>query len=209
MEIQKLKGHVPDKVLKEIPSVVEKFQINTPLRLAHFISQCMHESDRFNSTMENLNYRDPERIVKIFRKFDLDKDKVVDPEELKLAEQYAAQPEKLANFVYANRMGNGDESSGDGWRHRGFGYLQLTGKNNQQAFFKSIGLDPKTHPSEIALKYPLLSAAWFFATNKLNQIADHGDSRGAVEAVTIKVNGGLHGIAERVIYFNKFYNILK
>ncbi len=128
MNLQKLKGHVPDKVIEQIPAVMEKFQINTPLRLAHFLAQCGHESGGFRLTKENLNYS-AKGLMGIFKKYF--------PTEA-LAKQYERKPEKIANKVYGGRMGNGPEASGDGAKYCGRGYIQLTGKDNYTAFGKSI-----------------------------------------------------------------------
>ncbi len=123
MQLDKLKGHVPDAVLSQIPQVMEKFQINTPLRLCHFLAQCAHESGNFKAVTENLNYS-PVSLLKVFGKYFNEKN----------VEAYARKPEKIANLVYGNRMGNGPESSGDGFKYRGRGYIQLTGKVNYQSF---------------------------------------------------------------------------
>lgn len=198
MKIGNLKGHIPEKVLNEIPSVVEKFKINTPLRLAHFLAQCFHESNHFTATLENLNYSEA-GLNTIFGKYF----------QTRSAKEYARKPEKIANLVYGNRMGNGDEKSGDGWKHRGAGYIQLTGKINQQSFFESIGRKKEeANAEEIASKYPLLSAAWFWEKNKLNDQADRGGTDLVVTDITKIVNGGSHGLPKRIKYFRKFHKII-
>ena len=131
LKLDKLRGHIPDAVIAMIPDTAAKFQINTPLRLAHFLAQCGHESGGFRATQENLNYS-AKGLNGIFKKYF--------PTEAAAA-PYARQPQKIASKVYANRMGNGTEASGEGYKFRGRGYIQLTGKDNYTAFGKSIGED--------------------------------------------------------------------
>ena len=118
MDLNKLKGHIPDSVIAQIPGIQEKFEINSPLRLAHFLAQCGHESGGFRLVKENLNYS-AKGLMGIFKKYF--------PNEA-LAKAYERKPEKIANKVYGNRMGNGDEASGDGAKYYGRGFIQLTGK---------------------------------------------------------------------------------
>lgn len=193
----KLEGHVPDYVIKEIPSL-EKFGINTPLRLAHFLAQCGHESGNFKFKVENLNYS-VSVLKRVFRKYF--------PGEL--ANEYARKPKKIGSRVYGNRMGNGDESSGEGYKFRGRGYIQLTGKNNYKSFGNDIEVDLIKNPDLVSEKYPLLSAAWFFHKNNLNSISDRGVSPDVVKSVTRRVNGGTNGLKDRQNKFVKFYNLLK
>lgn len=197
-KLDKLKGHIPDSVIAQIPDTAAKFGITTPLRLAHFLSQCSHESGGFKSVSENLNYS-ADGLKKIFPKYF----------QGNLNESYARNPEKIANRVYGGRMGNGDETSGDGWKHRGFGFIQLTGKDNHRAFDKTVDDDIMANPSLIATKYPLSSAAFFFNTNKLWTICDKGADRATVEALTKRVNGALIGIEDRWKHFQEYYNLLK
>jgi len=196
LKLDKLKGHVPDSVIAQIPEVSEKFQINTPLRLAHFLSQCGHESGGFKIVKENLNYSS-EGLKKTFPKYFPGN----------LSELYAKNPEKIASKVYGGRMGNGIESTKEGYKFSGRGFIQLTGKDNYTAFGKSIGIDLVSHPELVAEKYPLLSASWFFSKNCLKK-CDGGSSREIVEIVTRCVNGGLIGIDDRVKHFNEFYKLL-
>lgn len=198
MDLTKLKGNIPDTVLGMIPDVVEKFEINTPLRLAHFLAQCAHESGGFKVTQENLNYS-AKGLLGIFKKYF--------PTE-ELAKQYERQPQKIANRVYANRMGNGDEASGDGYKCRGRGFIQLTGKDNYNAFGKSIGVDVLSNPDLVATQYPLLSAAWFFNTNGLHKLSDGGANEATVTVVTKRVNGGVIGLDARINEFKLFYSLL-
>jgi putative chitinase len=197
IDLSRLKGHVPDAVITQIPTVMEKFQINTPLRLAHFLAQCGHESGNFKAVQENLNYS-ADGLKKIFPKYFPGN----------LSESYARNPEKIASKVYGGRMGNGDESTKEGFKFRGRGYIQLTGKSNYTAFAKSIGEDTISNPDLVATKYPLASAAWFFSKNGLNSIADKGADSSTVTAVTKRVNGGTIGLADRIKHFNEYYKLL-
>ena len=198
MNLEKLKGHVPDKVIEQIPSVMEKFQINTPLRLAHFLAQCGHESGGFRLTKENLNYS-AKGLMGIFKKYF--------PNEA-LAKQYERKPEKIANKVYGNRMGNGAEATGDGAKYCGRGYIQLTGKDNYTAFGKSINEDIASNPTVVADKYALLSAAWFFSKNGLHKLADGGATDAVVTQITKRVNGGTIGLADRIKHFKEYHALL-
>jgi len=199
LKLEKLKGHIPDAVLAQIPDTVAKFDLGTPLRLAHFLAQCGHESAGFKAVVENLNYG-AKGLQSIFKKYF--------PTEAKALE-YERKPEKIANLVYANRMSNGDEASGDGFKFRGMGYIQLTGRANYTTFNKFVDDDVVSNPDLVATKYPLLSAGWFFHTNGIHRLADGGASRATVEAVTRRVNGGLIGIDHRFSEFEKYYNLLK
>ena len=195
MDINKLKGHIPDTVIAQIPDVMTKFKIDTALKLAHFLSQCGHESGGFRIVNENLNYS-AKGLLGIFKKYF--------PNNAK-AEAYQRKPEKIANIVYANRMGNGPEASGEGYKYRGRGYIQLTGKQNYTAFGKAIGVDIATNPDLVATKYPLLSAAWFF-TRCLPKCTDASDA--AVTAVTKCVNGGTIGLEDRKKHFKEYFALL-
>lgn len=125
-----------------------------------------------------------------------------------LAKIYHRRPEKIANRVYANRMGNGNEASGDGWKYRGRGFIQLTGKNNYKAFSEYIGEDCVSFPELVAVKYPMTSAFWFFTENKIWDIAAKGDTYSIVKMVTKRVNGGYHGIGGRWKKFTAYLKIL-
>lgn len=199
MDIQKLKGHIPDAVLAQIPDVMDKFQINTPLRLCHFLAQCGHESNNFKAVTENLNYG-AKGLLGTFKKYF--------PTEQKALE-YERKPEKIANLVYGGRMGNGPEASGEGFKYRGRGYIQLTGKINYQSFDKVVAEDIVANPELVATKYPLLSAAWYWNSRALNTIADKGNTDGVVTEITKKVNGGTIGLADRMKHFKEFYALLK
>jgi putative chitinase len=198
LKLDKLKGHIPDAVISMIPDTAAKFQINTPLRLAHFLAQCGHESGGFRLTQENLNYS-AKGLNGIFKKYF--------PTEAAAA-PYNRNPQKIANKVYSNRMGNGTEASGDGYKFRGRGYIQLTGKDNYTAFGKSIGIDMTVNPDLVASQYALLSAAWFFTKNGLHKMADGGATDQVVTSITKRVNGGTIGLADRIKHFKEYYHLL-
>jgi putative chitinase len=198
LNIEKLKGHIPDVVIAQIPETAKKFNITNNLRLAHFLSQCGHESGGFKAVSENLNYS-ADGLKKVFGKYFPGN----------LAESYAKQPEKIASRVYANRMSNGDEASKEGYKFRGRGYIQLTGKGNYTSFTKFIGEDCVANPDLVATKYPLASAAFFFDSNKLWSICDKGADDATVTAVTKRVNGGTLGLSDRIKHFKEYYNLLK
>ncbi|MEY3811767.1 MAG: hypothetical protein RIT11_884 [Pseudomonadota bacterium] len=198
LKLEKLKGHIPDAVIAQIPDTAAKFQINTPLRLAHFLAQCGHESGGFRATQENLNYS-AKGLNGIFKKYF--------PTEA-AAKAYERQPAKIASKVYGDRMGNGPESTGEGYKFRGRGYIQLTGKENYTAFGKSINEDILSNPDKVAANYALLSAAWFFNKNGLHKMADEGASDLVVTKITKRVNGGTIGLADRIKHFKEYYQLL-
>ena len=198
LNIKKLKGHIPDAVIAQIPETAKKFNITNNLRLAHFLAQCGHESGGFKAVSENLNYS-ADGLKKIFGKYFPGN----------LNESYARQPEKIAARVYASRMGNGDETTKEGFKFRGRGYIQLTGKSNYTNFTKFIGEDCISNPDLVATKYPLASAAFFFDSNKLWSICDKGSDDATVTAVTKRVNGGTIGLPDRIKHFKEYYNLLK
>jgi putative chitinase len=197
IDLSKLKGHIPESVISQIPEVMEKFGITTPLRLSHFLAQCSHESGGFKAVQENLNYS-ADGLKKIFPKYFPGN----------LAESYARNPEKIASKVYGGRMGNGDETTKEGFKFRGRGYLQTTGKNNYAQFSKFIGEDFITNPDLVATKYPLASAAFFFDVNKLWSICDRGADEVTVTALTKRINGGTIGLSHRLSEFKKFHQLL-
>jgi len=198
LNIDKLKGHLPDAVIAQIPETAAKFNITNNLRLAHFLAQCGHESGGFKAVSENLNYS-ADGLKKIFPKYFPGN----------LAESYARNPEKIASKVYGGRMGNGDETTKEGFKFRGRGYIQLTGKANYTNFAKFIGEDTVANPDLVATKYPLASAAFFFDSNKLWSICDKGADDATVTAVTKRVNGGTIGLVDRIKHFKEYYNLLK
>jgi putative chitinase len=199
MDISKLKGHIPDAVITQLPDTIAKFELNTPLRLAHFLAQAGHESGGFKAVNENLNYG-AKGLLGIFKKYFPTEEK---------AKLYERKPEKIANLVYGARMGNGPEASGEGYRFRGRGYIQLTGKDNYKAFDAVVAESIVDNPDLVATKYPLLSAAWFFHKNGLHKIADQGATDAVVTSVTKRVNGGTIGLPDRIKHFKEYYSLLK
>jgi putative chitinase len=198
LKLDKLKGHIPDSVIAQIPDTAARFGINTPLRLAHFLAQCGHESNGFRAVQENLNYS-VQGLNNIFKKY------FPTPAS---AAAYARNPQKIASKVYGGRMGNGPESTGDGFKFRGRGYIQLTGKDNYRAFGNSIKEDMVLNPDKVATHYPLLSAAWFFTTNGLHRMSDEGATDTIVTRITRRVNGGTIGLADRIKHFKEYYHLL-
>lgn len=198
MKTDNLNRTLNPAIMGEVFAIVEKFNITNHLRLAHFLSQCAHESGNFKFLTENLNYS-ADGLLKIFPKYFKDK---------ATADAYARKPEKIGSRVYANRMGNGDEASGDGFKFRGRGYIQLTGKDNYKQFGAFVGEDLVANPDLVATKYPLTSAAFFFDKNKLWDICDKGDTTEVVTLVTKRVNGGTHGLEDRLSKFNTFNTLL-
>lgn len=174
---------------------ISKFQINTTLRMQHFLAQVFHESSNLQLLQENLNYS-ANGLLGVFHKYFLTED---------VAKQYERQPDKIANHVYANRMGNGDEASGDGSKYKGRGAIQLTGKDNYELLSKATGVDFLTHPEFLEEpKYAILSAAWFWSRNGFNELADKND----IETITKKINGGLLGLDDRKAKFEKIKTII-
>lgn len=198
IELQKKIGVTPDGAFG--PGTLKaamKYYKLTPRRAAHFFAQTAHESGNFKAFSENLNYG-AKGLRGIFGKyFQTDA----------MARAYERQPKKIANRAYANRMGNGDEASGDGWKFRGRGALQLTGKANYQAFANYVGRqDVMDNPDLVAGELCFESALWFFDKNKLWAICDQGVNDAAILALTERINGGSHGISDRKAKTKKFYS---
>jgi putative chitinase len=171
----------------------------TPVRAAHFFAQTSHETGGFKAFSENLNYSS-QGLQGIFGKYFPGT----------LEESYARQPEKIANRVYASRMGNGAEASGDGWKFRGRGALQLTGKANYEAFAKYLGTNEvMENPDLVATKYSFDSAMFFFEKNKLWTICDKGINDAAILELTKRINGGTHGLEDRKVKTYKYYEYVK
>ncbi|HMA77977.1 MAG TPA: glycoside hydrolase family 19 protein [Candidatus Paceibacterota bacterium] len=184
-----------DKYLPWLNMTMLKYDITTPVRQAMFLSQLAHESGNFRHVSENLNYS-VGALRKVFGKYFPTDD---------LAAQYARQPEKIANRVYANRMGNGDEASGDGWKYRGRGLIQLTGKNNYTAFSLAADNNALLEPELVSEpELAVQSAGWFWDTNGLNRLADTG----SVKRVTRRINGGYNGLEDREAKFGKLMILL-
>jgi putative chitinase len=196
--VDKLQGHLPVAVLSEIPLIMQKFGIENRLRLSHFLAQTAHESGNFKHTVENMNYS-ADGLLKIFSKYFKDR---------ATAEMYARKPEMIGSRVYANRMGNGDEASKEGFKFRGRGYIQLTGKDNYKQFSDFIGEDCVANPDLVATKYPLTSAAFFFNKNGIWSLCDKGATKNEIVAVTKRVNGGTIGLDDRIHHFEKIHQLL-
>ena len=184
-----------DQWHKALSQLLPDYEINTPQRIAAFIAQCAHEAGGFLFLTENLNYK-AESLVKVFPKYFKD---------LATAKEYEKKPEKIANKIYADRMGNGNEASGDGFKYRGRGLIQLTGKTNYTWFAASLQITPEeaaeyTQTFEGAAQ----SACWFWETNNLNQLADKGDILG----MTKKINGGTIGLEDRKKHYEHALHVL-
>lgn len=197
MNTSNLASKLPLVASKYMLEVVQKYNITQPLRLSHFLSQIAHESGNFQFMVENLNYS-ADGLLKVFPKYFKDR---------ATADKYARKQEMIGSRVYGGRMGNGDEASKEGFKFRGRGYLQLTGKDNYKSFSTFIGEDCVANPDLVATKYPMESAVWFFDKNKLWDICEKGSGDDIVSLVTKRVNGGLHGIQDRISKF-KMYNSL-
>jgi putative chitinase len=198
MNYNNLSSKINSTVMAELHLATAKFNITTPLRLCHFLSQCSHESGNFVSIRENLNYS-IKGLMGVFGKYFTTE---------AVAKLYERQPQKIANRVYANRMGNGDEASGDGYNYRGRGYIQLTGKDNYKAFATFIGEDVVANPDLVATKYPLTSAGFFFNKNKLWEICDKGETVEVITSLTKRINGGTHGLDDRIAKFRLYQSLI-
>lgn len=180
---------------KAINLILPDYEINNTLRIAAFLAQCIHESGGFVFLTENLNYK-AESLMKVWpRHFPT----------LEIAKSYERNPQKIANKAYANRMGNGDEKSGDGWRYCGRGLIQLTGKSNYQAFAESIETPLEEIPEYLqTFEGAVQSACWFWETNNLNALADKKDILG----LTKKINGGTIGLDDRIKHYEHALHVL-
>jgi putative chitinase len=175
---------IDEKWYKPLIDTFTKYGISTTKRQAAFLGQCMHESNNFKTLEEDLNYS-ASALMRVWPSRFPDAD---------VAEKYANNPEKIANKVYAGKMGNTEE--GDGWKYHGRGVIQLTGKDNYANCGKSLGVDILIEPSILVFpKFACLSAGWFWAKHGLNNLADAGD----LKEITHRVNGGMNGYAERVV----------
>jgi putative chitinase len=176
-----------------------EYDIDSPKRISSFLAQCSHESREFTTLKENLNYK-ADRLVVVFPKYF---------PTLAIAQKYTSLPNKqeaIANRVYANRMGNGDEASGDGYKYSGKGIIQITGKNNYSAFAKSVGMDLDDVPEYLlTCDGAVESACWFWKTNSLNKLADNGDIKG----MTKVINGGFNGLDERTKLYQQIIKIIQ
>ena len=194
---KKLITTLPKQVIDELPSVIDTFKIDSNLKLAHFLAQCAHESGNFKYTRENLNYS-AEGLLRIFPKY-FSKD---------TAEIAARKPEVIANIVYSNRGGNSDRQSGEGWKYRGRGYIQLTFKDGYKRFGDFMGVDLLESPDLVATKYPLTSAAWFFTIKNLWTMAEKNADENTVKYITLRINGGFNGLTDRIAKTKTFTSIL-
>ena len=185
-----------DQYIRHLEHALPKYGIaDSRLRLAHFFAQILHESGFMRFDMENLNYS-ADALRRVFGKYFRTKEE---------ANAYARQPEKIANRVYANRMGNGSEASGDGWTFRGRGLIQLTGRANYRAFAAWVGDERiMDDPDLVASEYAVHSAVFFWDRHNLNKLADKDD----VVALTRRVNGGESGLAHRRELLNKANGLL-
>ena len=187
-QIKDITGIHDDVKLTEITNAINdtlvKYEINTPLRQAHFLAQLLHESGNLVYVKENLSYSE-QGLVKTFKKYFINEAE---------AKPYSRQQDKIANRVYANRMGNGNEASGDGSKFKGRGYIQITGHDNYSSLSKDTGIDFMSKPELLeTTKYAALSAGWFWDKVKLNTFADKDD----ITTITKKINGGLNGLESR------------
>ena len=184
-----------DHWVEALNQLLPDYGINTPKRMAAFIAQCAHESGGFKFLKENLNYK-AESLMKTFPKYFHTRE---------LADQYAKKPEKIANRVYGNRMGNGDEASGDGFRYCGRGLIQLTGKDNYSWFAASLEISVEEAAAYLeTFEGAAQSACWFWETNNLNVEADAGD----IKKMTKKINGGYIGLEDRIKHYEHALHVL-
>jgi putative chitinase len=193
-EISSADSDLVSAIVSSLETLASKYEINSGLRLAHFLAQAAHESGGFKVVEENLNYS-ADGLRGIFGKYFKDRD----------PDEYARQPEKIANVVYASRMGNGDTDSGDGYKFRGRGLIQLTGRSNYTALSGDLGVDLEEVVEFLGTPEGAVeSAAWFWHKNGLNSLADKDD----VVAVTKKINGGTIGLEDRTSHTERFKEIL-
>jgi putative chitinase len=180
------------ELAKKYKSLLNKYEINTPLRLAHFFAQIHHESN-LKPIKENLNYS-ASGLIRIFRKYFTDLEAI----------NFEKQPQRIANRVYANRMGNGDEKSDDGWRYCGRGFIQLTGKSNYESLSKDTGIDYTKNPDKLLTEADaMIAALWFWKKNNINTLADKDD----VVGVTKKINGGKIGLPHRIELLSEYKKV--
>jgi putative chitinase len=188
------------KLQDKYQTLFEKYELTTKLRIAHFMAQIEHESG-LKPISENLNYS-AKRMLEIFKSdFDTNRDKWLSPKEKEKVLSLLGHPDRIANFVYANQNGNGDEASGEGWKYRGRGFLQITGKENYFHLLIDTDLDVIRNP-DLLLEEPnaIISALWFWDIKGLNKIADKND----IITITKRINGGLNGIEHRKELLKKY-----
>jgi putative chitinase len=192
-------------LFKKYKTLFNKYKVNTPLRIAHFMGQIEHESN-LQPKHENLNYS-YNQLIKIFKSdFDLNKDRVLSEIEKKTAQLLANKPKDIANFVYANQGGNGNVNSEDGWKYRGRGFIQVTLKDNYRELSKYTGIDFLNNPDLLLNEAnSVIAALWYWDKHKLNILADKDN----VNLITKKINGGYNGLSHRIALVNKWKKILK
>ena len=201
LTLQQLKQIIPGNKYvtywyEPLQQLLPEYQIDSSKRLAAFLAQCAHESANFTAIKENLNYK-AVTLQKLFKKYF--------PTE-ELAKEFAGKPEKIANKIYANRMGNGSEESGDGYRYCGRGLIQLTGKDNYTNFGDSIEITPEEVSEYLeTFEGAVQSACWFWESNNLNQWADRGD----ILTLTKRINGGTIGLEDRIAHYEHALHILE
>jgi len=185
-----------DQLVSALNDTLTKYQINTHLRISHFLAQTLHESGGFGVFKENLNYS-ADGLRKVFGKYFTTDD---------IANEYSRKPESIANRVYADRMGNGNEASGDGWRYRGMGAIQLTGKDNRISLSRALNVDFVGKDSELLYQFPyaIESAGWYWNSRSLNADADKDD----IISITKKINGGTNGLDDRKNWLTKCKTII-
>jgi len=209
-EYQRNNGLLPDGVIgpKTLRSMLRKWSL-TKEQLAHLLGQTDHETGRFSRGVENFNYT-PKRMLEIFRKdFDTDKNFVLSESEKRKAQELYGNPEKIANFVYANQNGNGNEASGDGWKYRGRGAIMVTGKGNYLTFAKYLNDKAVvSNPERVEKLYFFESAIWYFHSCKLLETAKVVNAK-TIKEITYKVNGGFNGLIEREEKTYYYYELLK
>lgn len=206
MDLSKLQPHLPADIYKQLPSVLP-FGIDGPLRLSNFMGQCHVESVGFTVFTENLNYSAQGLATTWPHRYSVDPQvnpKVPNP----LAISLAHHPVAIANNVYANKNGNGDEASSDGSLYIGRGAIQLTGKINYKAFGDSVNIDLITHPELVSTTYKLASAAYFFKSHQLWSICDLGIDINTITRITKVINGGDSALDQRIQYTQQYYNWL-
>lgn len=186
---------------KKYQTLLFNNKLNSCLRICHFMAQIHHESD-LKLVSENLNYSS-ERMLIVFKSdFDTNGDKWISPQEKEKVKELVGNPIKIANFVYANQNGNGNEQSGEGWKFRGRGFLQITGKNNYTALSKFTGINYVNNPDWLLREADaMIAAIWYWNTNNLNKFADKND----IKSITKIINGGYNGLEDRTRLFNEYY----
>lgn len=181
--------------LDPVREACDRFEIDSTPRIAAFIGQCSYESNGFANLEENLRYSDPARIARIFRTaFDTNHDGEIEPEEIEFAKAYVLKPEKLANRAYANRYGNRDEASGDGWKYRGRGGFQLTFMHNYMKASGALGVDYIHDPDQVATPlHAMLTSGWYWEQHQMNELADTGN----IDEITHRINMARLGADQR------------